>query len=207
MNKKHGLFVGFAVLLAAAIFTLAGCDTGTGGDTGTEWVDAYTSATQQGTGSKYFLTGTELETARNELVKHANPMGTLANPTSNDDGLSIQALSINPDGSVNNSSVGDWDYVKGSPDQVILQLTHGQTSENYEKRKGGTILMATTDLQGSYLLVHVRLAKIEKRPFNQAEFDAGDFPAPYTGLSKQLSTDKIYLDVLSIELTTMMMFQ
>jgi hypothetical protein len=31
MKKKHGVFFGFAVLLIAAIFTLAGCDNGTGG--------------------------------------------------------------------------------------------------------------------------------------------------------------------------------
>jgi hypothetical protein len=32
MKSKHGVFLGFAVLLIAAIFTLAGCDTGTNGN-------------------------------------------------------------------------------------------------------------------------------------------------------------------------------
>jgi hypothetical protein len=47
-NRKQGLFIGFAVLLMAAIFTLAGCDNGTnggGGGTGgditwDEWEEA-----------------------------------------------------------------------------------------------------------------------------------------------------------------------
>ncbi|MDR1390715.1 MAG: hypothetical protein LBJ31_12165 [Treponema sp.] len=34
MKKKHGMFIGFTVLLMAAMFTVAGCDTGTGGDPG-----------------------------------------------------------------------------------------------------------------------------------------------------------------------------
>jgi hypothetical protein len=34
MKRKHGTFFGFAVLLVAAIVTLAGCDTGTGGGSG-----------------------------------------------------------------------------------------------------------------------------------------------------------------------------
>jgi hypothetical protein len=212
MNKKHGLFIGFAVLLAA-IFTLAGCDTSTGGDT--DWVDAYTSATQQGTGAKQFLEGADLETARDELVKCSDNCETLAEKNDegyeeNPNGRSVQALSINPDGTVNNSSLGSWKYIKGddlSSDQVLLLLTHGQTSENYEERKGGTVLMKTTDLTGSYLLVHVRLGKIDKIPFNQADFEAGEYPSGYSGASKQLSNDYVYLDVLAIELTTMMMFQ
>jgi hypothetical protein len=36
MKKKHGVFFGFAVVLIAAVFTLAGCDNGGGGDTATD---------------------------------------------------------------------------------------------------------------------------------------------------------------------------
>ncbi|MFP3091279.1 hypothetical protein LQZ21_13235 [Treponema sp. TIM-1] len=57
MKKKQAVFFGFAVLLLAAIFTTSGCDTGTGGGTGTtaETV-SYTTTTG---GKTYTLVITE----------------------------------------------------------------------------------------------------------------------------------------------------
>jgi outer membrane lipoprotein SlyB len=204
MNKKQGLFFGCVVLLLAAL-TLAGCATGT------KWVDAYTSATSTGTGVKQILSGADLEAARNELVKYSDDGATLAASqvegyAPNPNGRVIQALSISPDGTVNNSSVGEWMYSKAD-NTITLVLTHGQTVENFEQRQGGTILIKSDTGFMNYLLVHVRLASIEKMPFDQAKFDAGEFPALYSGSSKQLANDTIIMNVLSIEKSTMMMFQ
>lgn len=211
MNKKHGLFLGFAVLLAAVIFTMAGCENAANSDWTDLMVDAYTSATAQGTGAKQFLSGTDLETARDEFVSCSDDFATLAESQAdgyeaNPNSRVIQAMSINPDGSVSNSSVGEWKYAKGSPDTVTLQLTHGQTAVNYEERKGGTILMSSDSGFMDYYLVHVRFESITKRPFDQAAFDNGEFPKGYSGASKQLGTDTVVLNVLAIEKSTMMMF-
>jgi hypothetical protein len=217
MNKKHGLFLGFAALLLAAIFTLAGCDPSTT-PSGTEWVDAYTSATAQGTKTKEFLSGEDLEAARDELVLRSDTFATMAEKdpgnyaSDNPENRLIQAMSINPDGSVNNSSVGVWKYTKGTAlrdDTVTLSLTHGQTSENYENRKGGTVLMQAGEASpfgSNYYLVHVRLKSISKQPFDQDAFDKGEFSWAYSGAPEKLSSDTVILDVLSIEKSTLMMF-
>jgi hypothetical protein len=58
MKKKHGTFFGFAVLLIAAMFTVAGCDTGNGpGGGGVPQTITYTGTA--GDGSTYTLKITE----------------------------------------------------------------------------------------------------------------------------------------------------
>jgi outer membrane murein-binding lipoprotein Lpp len=202
MNKKQGLFLVGAVLLLAVI-TLAGCAKET------KWVDSYTSATSTGTGVKQVLSGADLEAARNELVKYSDDGATLARSrvegyAPNPNGRVIQALSISPDGTINNSSVGEWYYSKAD-NTVTLILTHGQTAENYEQRQGGTILIKSDTGFMNYLLVHVRLKDIKKQPFDQAAFDAGNFPRGYSGAPFKLGVDTITLNVLYIELSTLMM--
>jgi hypothetical protein len=55
MKRKYGFFLGFAVLLIAAIFTMAGCDNGNGGDSvGGGSVKLTITGLSQGT--TYFIT-------------------------------------------------------------------------------------------------------------------------------------------------------
>jgi hypothetical protein len=153
MNKKHSLYFGIAVLLLAAIFTLAGCDNGnSGGGTSRE---TFTSSDTAGNtyivvitgGDSYELTikdsnGNVQTTSTGEAVMNEGGTYTLT-PSGNSDAIIEVATSGNAIGSITGNITpddGGAPVSPPSPDQLRPAKKHNRYRigpiRGYGKRYG-----------------------------------------------------------------------
>ena len=171
-----------------------------------EEVAAYTSAST----TKTLLSGEELDTAAALLAANCSDLATLAQTKvegyTAPSGVNAQIMSVNPDGSVGMSTISEWKYVQNADgkDQVIVELTYGQNALNLsEEGARGTLLVL---VDGASYLVHLDVLESDEQVYTDEAYNAGEFDAHYSGAANQLSSYTITCEVLSIEMSHMLLF-
>ena len=171
-----------------------------------EEVDAYTSAST----TKTLLAGEELDTAAALLAATCSDLAPLAQTKvegyTAPSGVNAQIMSVNPDGSVGMSTISEWKYVQNADgkDQVIVELTYGQNALNLsEEGARGTLLVL---VDGASYLVHLDVLESDEQVYTDEAYNAGEFDAHYSGAANQLSSYTITCEVLSIEMSHMLLF-
>lgn len=171
-----------------------------------EEVDAYTSAST----TKTLLSGEELDAAAALLAASGSDLATLAQTKvegyTSPSGVNAQIMSVNPDGSIGMSTISEWKYVQNADgkDQVIVELTYGQNALNLsEEGARGTLLVL---LDGASYLVHLDVLDSDEQVYTEEAYNAGEFDAHYSGAADELSSYTITCEVLSIEMSHMLLF-
>ena len=171
-----------------------------------EEVDAYTSAST----TKTLLSGEELDAAAALLAASGSDLATLAQTKvegyTSPSGVNAQIMSVNPDGSIGMSTISEWKYVQNADgkDQVIVELTYGQNALNLsEEGARGTLLVL---LDGASYLVHLDVLDSDEQVYTEEAYNAGEFDAHYSGAADELRSYTITCEVLSIEMSHMLLF-
>ena len=171
-----------------------------------EEVDAYTSAST----TKTLLSGEELDAAAALLAASGSDLATLAQTKvegyTSPSGVNAQIMSVNPDGSIGMSTISEWKYVQNADgkDQVIVELTYGQNALNLsEEGARGTLLVL---LDGASYLVHLDVLDSDEQVYTEEAYNAGEFDAHYSGAADELSSYTITCEVLSIEMSHLLLF-
>lgn len=169
-------------------------------------VDAYTSASM----TKTLLSGEELDAAAALLAASGSDLATLAQTKAEGytapSGVNAHIMSVNPDGSVGLSTISEWKYVQNADgrDQVIVELTYGQNALNLsEDGARGTLIVL---LDGAGYLVHLDVVDSDEQVYTDEAYNAGEFDAHYSGAANQLSSYTITCDVLSVEMSRLLLF-
>ena len=169
-------------------------------------VDAYTSASM----TKTLLSGEELDAAAALLAASGSDLATLAQTKAEGytapSGVNAHIMSVNPDGSVGLSTISEWKYVQNADgrDQVIVELTYGQNSLNLSEDGARGTLMVLLD--GAGYLVHLDVVDSDEQVYTDEAYNAGEFDAHYSGAANQLSSYTITCDVLSVEMSRLLLF-
>ena len=169
-------------------------------------VDAYTSASM----TKALLSGEELDAAAALLAASGSDLATLAQTKAEGytapSGVNAHIMSVNPDGSVGLSTISEWKYVQNADgrDQVIVELTYGQNALNLSEDGARGTLMVLLD--GAGYLVHLDVVDSDEQVYNDEAYNAGEFDAHYSGAANQLSSYTITCDVLSVEMSRLLLF-
>lgn len=169
-------------------------------------VDAYTSASM----TKTLLSGEELDAAAALLAASGSDLATLAQTKAEGytapSGVNAHIMSVNPDGSVGLSTISEWKYVQNADgrDQVIVELTYGQNALNLSEDGARGTLMVLLD--GAGYLVHLDVVDSDEQVYTDEAYNAGEFDAHYSGAANQLSSYTITCDVLSVEMSRLLLF-
>ena len=169
-------------------------------------VDAYTSASM----TKTLLSGEELDAAAALLAASGSDLATLAQTKAEGYtapcGVNAHIMSVNPDGSVGLSTISEWKYVQNADgrDQVIVELTYGQNALNLSEDGARGTLMVLLD--GAGYLVHLDVVDSDEQVYTDEAYNAGEFDAHYSGAANQLSSYTITCDVLSVEMSRLLLF-
>lgn len=169
-------------------------------------VDAYTSASM----TKTLLSGEELDAAAALLAASGSDLATLAQTKAEGytapSGVNAHIMSVNPDGSVGLSTISEWKYVQNADgrDQVIVELTYGQNALNLSEDGARGTLMVLLD--GAGYLVHLDVVDSDEQVYTDEAYNAGEFDAHYSGAANQLSSYTITCNVLSVEMSRLLLF-
>ena len=89
-------------------------------------------------------------------------------------------------------------------DQVIVELTYGQNALNLSEDGARGTLMVLLD--GAGYLVHLDVVDSDEQVYTDEAYNAGEFDAHYSGAANQLSSYTITCDVLSVEMSRLLLF-
>jgi len=169
------------------------------------YIDAYTSASE--VTSKAPMSGEAFEAVAKVLEAGSSDLANAATakaagymaPKS----FIVNIMSVNPDGSVGISTISQWAYaIKDGPDNVTLQLTHGQNALNLsEVGKRGTLFIPGVLVDGKswkYFL-HLKVVRVDVLKYSDEAFETGKFNSYYSGKAAQKNQYTITCEVLSIE--------
>ena len=169
-------------------------------------VDAYTSASM----TKTLLSGEELDAAAALLAASGSDLATLAQTKAEGytapSGVNAHIMSVNPDGSVGLSTISEWKYVQNADgrDPVSVELTYGQNALNLSEDGARGTLMVLLD--GAGYLVHLDVVDSDEQVYTDEAYNAGEFDAHYSGAANQLSSYTITCNVLSVEMSRLLLF-